>query len=438
MRDGEAPVVIVGAGFSGTMVAANLARLGLDSLLVDSKGRAGLGTAFSTEDPAHLLNIPADNMGAWPDSPGDFAASQGIRGESYAERRHFGRYLRSILGQALDSGHARLVEGRAVGAERDGKGWKVRIDDGETLRAGALVLAIGNQPPAAIEAAEPAGRRLIGDPWGESARAAIDDAAARQLDVLVLGSSLTMVDVALSLESAGHRARTLALSRRGKVPLGNGIDEPSAVEWDQLPPPRIRAIAKWLRERSQSLGWRAAVDSLRPHSHRLWQSLPSDEKRRFLRFGRPWWDIHRHRIAPQVAAKLDELVASGRLEVVAGRLLEVRPTDDGVEVRFRRRGRDSPDSPRRFGYIFNCTGPLGDIGRTGDPLLRQLLDEGAVRPDELAIGLAVDERCRPGPGERLWALGALTKGRYWEMIAVPDIRHQAAMVAEDIATELGR
>ncbi len=160
------------------------------------------------------------------------------------------------------------------------------------------MLAIGNQPPAAIEAAEPAGRRLIGDPWGESARAAIDDAAARQLDVLVLGSSLTMVDVALSLESAGHRARTLALSRRGKVPLGNGIDEPSAVEWDQLPPPRIRAIAKWLRERSEGLGWRAAVDSLRPHSHRLWQSLPSDEKRRFLRFGRPWWDIHRHRIAP--------------------------------------------------------------------------------------------------------------------------------------------
>ena len=57
MRDGEAPVVIVGAGFSGTMVAANLARLGLDSLLVDSKGRAGLGTAFSTGDTVPVVTL---------------------------------------------------------------------------------------------------------------------------------------------------------------------------------------------------------------------------------------------------------------------------------------------------------------------------------------------------------------------------------------------
>jgi uncharacterized NAD(P)/FAD-binding protein YdhS len=36
----------------------------------------------------------------------------------------------------------------------------------------------------------------------------------------------------------------------------------------------------------------------------------------------------------------------------------------------------------------------------------------------------------------LWALGPLTKGRYWEIIAVPDIREQAAAVAEDISKEL--
>ena len=30
-------------------------------------------------------------------------------------------------------------------------------------------------------------------------------------------------------------------------------------------------------------------------------------------------------------------------------------------------------------------------------------------------------------------MGPLTKGRYWEIIAVPDIREQAAEVADDIA-----
>jgi uncharacterized NAD(P)/FAD-binding protein YdhS len=87
-----------------------------------------------------------------------------------------------------------------------------------------------------------------------------------------------------------------------------------------------------------------------------------------------------------------------------------------------------------FAYAFNCTGPLHSIERSKDPLLRSLLDAGEVRPDHLGIGLDVDGESRAG--ERLWALGPLTKGRYWEIIAVPDIRDQAAAVAEDIAREL--
>jgi uncharacterized NAD(P)/FAD-binding protein YdhS len=64
-----------------------------------------------------------------------------------------------------------------------------------------------------------------------------------------------------------------------------------------------------------------------------------------------------------------------------------------------------------------------------------LLDTRTARPDHLGIGLEVDENSRAG--ERLWALGPLTKGRYWEIIAVPDIREQAAQVADDIQRELG-
>jgi uncharacterized NAD(P)/FAD-binding protein YdhS len=76
------------------------------------------------------------------------------------------------------------------------------------------------------------------------------------------------------------------------------------------------------------------------------------------------------------------------------------------------------------------------MSHTRDALLRSLLDAGAVRPDHLDIGFEVDERCHAAGGERLWALGPLTKGRYWEIIAVPDIREQAAVVADDIAQEL--
>ena len=105
---------------------------------------------------------------------------------------------------------------------------------------------------------------------------------------------------------------------------------------------------------------------------------------------------------------------------------------------YRKRGRDKPEPAQRFDYVFNCTGPLGDISRTRDPLIRNILDSGLAAPDELAIGLDVDDRSRAGSTGRLWAMGTLSKGRYWEMIAVPDIRNQAAAVADDIATELGR
>jgi uncharacterized NAD(P)/FAD-binding protein YdhS len=192
---------------------------------------------------------------------------------------------------------------------------------------------------------------------------------------------------------------------------------------------------KWLRRRSDEVGWRAAIDSLRPHSHRLWQSLDASEQRRFLRHARPWWDVHRHRIAPEVGATIAGLVAEGRLEIMAGRILAAERNVHGLAVEIRRRGSDAVRL-RTFAYAFNCTGPLHSIGRTRDPFLRSLLDGSHVRPDQLEIGLDVDENSRAG--ERLWALGPLTKGRYWEIIAVPDIRDQAALVAEDIARELSK
>jgi uncharacterized NAD(P)/FAD-binding protein YdhS len=237
----------------------------------------------------------------------------------------------------------------------------------------------------------------------------------------------------LSLDSAGHRGRIVALSRRGLIPRSHADFDPAPVEREELPQ-GLRGLFRWLRRRSAEVGWRAAVDSLRPHSHPLWQALDGEQQRRFLRHARPWWDVHRHRIAPEVARKVHDMVAEGRLEVVAGRIISARPTELGLEIDFRRRGAGTPTT-ETFAYAFNCTGPLHSIARTKDPLLRSLLDAGRVRADHLGIGLEVDENARAG--ERLWALGPLTKGRYWEIIAVPDIREQAATVANDIQRELG-
>lgn len=416
------------------MVAAQLARKGIAPALIESRDQAGLGAAYSTTDPAHLLNIPAGSMSAWPDVPDDFARRVGDDAV-FAQRREFGAYLRSILEEAVSTGCVALLPGKAVGATRDGAGWRIVLDGGEPVFADALVLATGNQPPGRLPALEGAGGRLVTNPWSSAARAAIVEVAATDAPVLIVGTGLTMVDVVLSLDAQGHRGSIVALSRRGLIPRGHSAYHPAPVTLDEVPAQSTGRLLEWLRARGARVGWRAAIDSLRPHSQALWQSLATGEQRRFLRHARPWWDVHRHRIAPQVAALLVDLVAAGRLEVIAGRVQQCRDSDDAVEVAIRKRARGKPLTGR-FAYVFNCTGPLHSIAQSSDTLLRQLISDGHARADELGIGVAVGEDSRVEGAERLWAIGPLTKGAFWEIVAVPDISTQAAAVADDISREL--
>jgi uncharacterized NAD(P)/FAD-binding protein YdhS len=375
-------------------------------------------------------------MSAWAGEPDHFAKrfeAEGGDRRGFAQRRLFGRYLGDILEEAVETGCTDMVHASAVGAERRGGSWHVDLDDGSSTEASGLALAIGNQDPEPLRAFASAGDRFIANPWGADARAAVEELVESGGDTLLVGTGLTMVDVVLSLDAAGYAGNVVALSRRGQIPRGHADYEPAPVDSSEVPHGNLGVMWRWLRRRSGEVGWRAAVDSFRPHSHALWQSLDVGQQQRFLRHARPWWDVHRHRIAPQVAATLKRLIGEGRLTVMAGRILGANDTGGALGVELRRRGTEASQR-MSFAYAFNCTGPLHSIGHTRDPLLRALLDNGEARPDHLGIGLDVDANSRAG--ERLWALGPLTKGRYWEIIAVPDIRDQAAGVAEDIAREL--
>ena len=193
---------------------------------------------------------------------------------------------------------------------------------------------------------------------------------------------------------------------------------------------------RWVRGRTAEIEWRDAVDSVRSRTHELWQSLSLSDQKRFMRHARPWWDVHRHRVAPEVGATIERMIAGGRLEVLAGRIQWLREESGGLEAVIRQRGSIAADAPRHFAVGINCTGPLHAIAHSRDGVLRSLLDAGLAEPDQLGIGLMVDDQVRVIGAKRLWAMGSLGKARYWEIIAVPDIRVQADMVAESIAREL--
>jgi uncharacterized NAD(P)/FAD-binding protein YdhS len=414
-------VAIVGAGYSGTIAAVEIARAapGAKISLVEKSGRFGEGAAYSTRSPGHLLNVRARHMSAFADDPDHFvrwAEGEGFGADDYVPRRDYRRYLQGLLETAAG---IERVTGEAAAVE-DGA---LRLSSGERIEAEAVVLAGGNFPSRLPGAFGPG---AVDDPWSEAGAAAIGRVAKEGGEVLLVGTGLTMVDMCVSLEEAGFEGRITACSRRGLVPRPHVRPAPVPIPW--TPPPRLGEAMRALRRLEP---WRAAVDGLRPHSHDFWRGLAMAEKSRFLRHARPWWDVHRHRIALEVGARIEALRGSGRLEVVAGRIAGI----DGEEVTIARRG-GRGEIRRLYSAVFNCTGPEARLGRIADPLIRQLIESGRAASDPLGLGFAVDEDSRViGASESpaLYALGPLSRGAFWEIVAVPDIRGQAAAVARRIA-----
>lgn len=425
-------VAIVGGGFSGTMMAVELVRLGQGEIvLVERREQAAAGTAFSTQEASHVLNVRAGSMSAFADAPDHFARWAAAKGAGqpgdFVRRRDYRRYLEEQFTIAQRSGKLQIVRDTAVGLAEDADGLVLSLASGGRIGADQAVLAGGNYPGRLPAATGLPDERLVHDPWSPEGAAAIRRLAAEaEGDLLLLGTGLTMVDVCLTLEDAGFGGRMLALSRRGQVPHAHPeVGEPP-LAWE--PPARLGALLREIRRRAAETDWRTVIDGLRPHSIALWRGFTDAEKARFLRHARPWWDVHRHRIAPGTAARIARLRETGRLDVVAGRIvgakagrLEIRKRGDGL-------------IERTVTAAINCTGPSGSIQRVDDPLIRQLLASGLARPDAMGIGLEVDAQSRVvGPAHGLYAIGPLSKGAFWEMIAVPDIRGQVRDVARLIA-----
>jgi uncharacterized NAD(P)/FAD-binding protein YdhS len=382
-------VAIIGAGFSGTMLAVNLMRRpGPRVSLIERSAAPGLGLAYGAADASHLLNVRAANMSAFPDDPGHLVRwleSRGIddAATSFAPRPLYGAYLQELLDEALRAEPKRLtlMSGSVQDLRMGPHGASLTLADCSRIDADAAVLCVGNLPPPAPRGLDPQALspgRYWGDPWqpGVAEGLGADDT------ILVIGTGLTMVDMALLLEKEGFGGRILAVSRRGLIPRAHAPGGAPAKPEPLLP--IASRLVRQVRTRGEEVGWRQAIDELRPITQELWRAASPSQKGRFLRHLRPWWDVHRHRIAPQVRARIDAMVERGQLQIHAGKLLTVEDRAGGAEVSWRPRGSSQPSSIT-VQRIVNCTGPEGDLPRSGEPLLGGLLERGSIRPGPCGI-----------------------------------------------------
>jgi uncharacterized NAD(P)/FAD-binding protein YdhS len=437
-------VAIIGAGFSGTLQAINLLRHdGPRATLIERAPVAGEGLAYGAAHPSHVLNVRAGNMSALPDDPDHFVRWLTARGVAdaagtFAARVTYGEYLRELLDEALASSGDRLtlVQGDVTDVTRSGEGACVALADGRTIAADTAVLSVGNLPPhdpPGLDEAALSPERYKRDPWADDVAEGLTAADT----VLVIGTGLTMIDVALMLEASGFTGRIVALSRRGLLPRAHeGAPQPWA-KLAERPTDPASALVGRVRGRGDAIGWRNAVDELRPYTQGMWANASEEERARFLRHLRPWWDVHRHRLAPSVAARLAAMQARGQLDIVAGKTIAFAEDADGVTMTWRPRGAEAPET-LHVARIINCTGPQGDLLRTTEPLLATLRDRGAIRPDSARLGIDVDASAQTIAAEGsandwLYALGPMTRGAFWEIVAVPDIRSQTWTLARRLS-----
>jgi uncharacterized NAD(P)/FAD-binding protein YdhS len=446
---------IIGAGFTGSMLAVHLAELSRSALRVfmfDRTNVFGNGTAYSTPNARHLLNVRVANMSAYDSNPEHFI--QWLRGnvdlpsgQTFVSRGTYGRYLRATLEAArLKAGTGTSVI--EIGTEvidvrpRDGSS-ELTLANGGRVEVDQVALCVGNFPPALMidEKAMPRHiERYIANPWTVGA---LDGIEASD-DVILIGTGLTMIDVVLDLQSRGHKGHLTALSRRGLLPVSHEETRPYRpfLSKNSLPDTITHLVRTVRREvalaAQQGLDWRSVIDALRPLTQDLWRKLPLEEKKRFLRHVRPYWEVHRHRIAPVVAAEMAELRRTNRLTTVAGRIATIASSEHQacVSIRCRHNGEARQLSGR---WLINCSGPQLDYSRIEDPLIRSLFESGLARPDHLRLGLDVTDDYRligktGTPSTSLFALGPPIRGSLWETTAVPDIRKQCEALARRLVS----
>jgi uncharacterized NAD(P)/FAD-binding protein YdhS len=265
--------------------------------------------------------------------------------------------------------------------------------------------------------------------------------------VLIVGSGLTMVDVALALSlEGGQMPLVRAISRHGLLPLGQTIFRPMAVHGDEesfmanaQSIRRVLAMTRALSARVEKMGgdWREVVTFMRHLAPDLWRRLPQRERRRFLRHVQSYWDVHRHRVPANMAARIDHMRRSGRLRVHAGRIQELVPEGDELRVMWRRRGSDENESFAVHAVI-NATGPDYALRRSADPLLCSLRAAGLVSEDPLNLGLRTGRygACIAADGSasaHLFYLGPMLRADHWEATAVPELRAHAEQLARHLS-----
>lgn len=459
----SAPVVaIVGGGFTGGTVAWHLAsaskRIAAQVVVFEPRKKLGTGLAYDTADPVHRINVPATKMSIDPGQPEHFAQwidkndavagdinAYAPDGQLFPRRQLFGDYVHAQIQPLVDAGRIVHRPQQVTKVDRLAGRWRIETEDGEGLDADIVVIATSHPAPSApptLAKLLEGNPRFVPDATVPHALASIrsDDA------VLVVGNGLTSADVIASLIDHGHRGRITSISRRGLRSRGHAAKpQDQHGDFTTRPIRSARLLTRRIREAIREaeifgVSWHAVLDAVRAQAFTIWQNLPVAERGKVVRHLRPFWDVHRFRIAPQVEHAVQYAIARGQLEVLPASVAAVSYHDGRVRGALRlSRGRGTVI--RDFDAVVVTTGPAHGGILDSQPFLADLRDRGIIHADAARLGIACDFHSRAldagdQPVDGLYIAGPLARGTFGELMGLPQVSEHAAEVARQVESWL--
>ncbi len=461
MDRGTTHIAIIGGGFCGVMTTVHLLRSAdtpLKITLINSGYPLGKGVAYSAYSKQHLLNVTAGNMSAFPDKPADFVdwihnkegytqVDKSLLSKTYLPRYLYGEYIEGIWKNALSTKKADIeldvIDDTAIDVEVNDNGVAILLKKSQPLAADKLVIATGNSEPRNPEIP---GKDFFSSPsyFRDSWKGESVSNLKSENDILIIGNGLTMVDTVLGLIENGFSKTIYSISPNGFgiLPHRHGGMEYSGLKNEISKPYELSKLVNLTHKhirvmRNLGLSAEPIIDSLRPLTQEIWQSLSLSERKHFLTRLRHLWGVARHRLPVHVHDMMQNLRINGNLVVMAGTVKNITETADGIKVILNNK-KTKKEETITVERVINCTGPESSIKKSNNTLLQNMWKRGIATTDALELGINADVesfRIIDKYGDKLpniYTLGANLRGMLWESSAVPELRVQVEKLAQKL------
>lgn len=419
---------IVGGGASGTLAALHCKKTlneNIQILIFEPSEKLGRGNAYAHHYDDYILNVPVNNMSVFPDHPDDFEKwilqfkpeIAQSRDWPFVPRYYFGLYLDDHLSK-MPHDHLQHIRTKVSKIDMLGRQYQLRLANHKSFLCDYLILATGyeHEPPFPHR---PCLKNLTHRVFSSENyhHTPLSQFSGR---VLILGTGLTGIDVWRKLKQ-NEGLKITFFSRRGFLPLEQDLSTPR-IKFPTLfgmSPLQILQVLRAIQS-NHELSWVTIANHVRPQAQKIWTCWTEAEKKQFLKYLKPYWEVIRHRMPSSVFADLQKDLCEKRAEVKAGKMQKIQLDHEHFNIEYIDR-KSNTKQTFQANYI---------IYANGLPINQALLDTEHFLP-----GLSL---CPYGMGyvnqsaPRLWVIGPASKGMFWENVAIPDIREQAKQIAEDI------